>query len=165
MVGWELVCAVCSAGSLVGGIGRRGCAAGRSQGVRGVQRIMVSSAAAQRRAASGATGGGIAQGIEHVLAGLTRILWSFRVRVVTPNPTRSGFSSYGAIGITGTPPFNMTGPGLNQGFILEGQELGAAVAKQASLSSCGAGAGVGTGSAAPEVAAQQPGRAGWGYAT
>ena len=117
-----------------------------------------------------ATGGGIAQGIEHVLASLTRILWSFRIRVVTPNPTRSGFSSYGAIGITGTPPYNQTGPGLAEGFISEGNALGADVAKEAAmlLSTCGTACSESGRAAAAARRGAEDAEArhrGWGYAT
>ena len=41
--------------------------------------------------------GGYPQGVEHVLACLQRLLWSFRVKLLTPNPTRSGYDSYGAV--------------------------------------------------------------------
>jgi len=74
-----------------------------------------------------ATGGGIAQGIEHVLASLTRLLWSFRFNVVSADPTRSGFTSYGAVGITGTPPFNATGSFLAPGFIDAAYAYGAKI--------------------------------------
>lgn len=69
-----------------------------------------------------ATGGGVTQGIEHVLAALTRVLDTFRFRVVTPDPTRSGFSAYGAVAITGTPPFN--GSTIDQGFVAAGKAYG-----------------------------------------
>lgn len=78
------------------------------------------------------TGGGMTQGCEHVLAGLTRVLWSFRFQMVTPDPTRSGFTSYGAVAITGTPPFNLSTPGaIAQPFVDAGFQLGADVAKRA----------------------------------
>ena len=37
-----------------------------------------------------ATGGGIAQGVEHVLASLTRLLWSFRFDVVSADQLDRG---------------------------------------------------------------------------
>jgi NAD(P)H dehydrogenase (quinone) len=58
-----------------------------------------------------ATGGGIAQGIEHVLASLQRTLMSFQFQVVVPDPTSSPYTSFGAMAATETPPFNVTGPG------------------------------------------------------
>ena len=74
-----------------------------------------------------ATGGGLAQGVEHVLAGLQRLLWSYRIRVLAPNPTRSGYSSYGAVAITGTKPYfaNAT---IAQVFINAAQGFGAVIA-------------------------------------
>jgi multimeric flavodoxin WrbA len=47
------------------------------------------------------TAGGLAQGMEHTLTSLIRMLESFRVRVVTPDLTTGFFSSYGAIAVTG----------------------------------------------------------------
>ena len=82
-----------------------------------------------------ASGGGIAQGLEHVLAGLQRILWSFRIRVITPDPTRSGYTSYGAISVTGTPPFNTTA--LPEGFATAGQQFGSMLAKAAACAPTG----------------------------
>ena len=74
-----------------------------------------------------ATGGGLAQGLEHVLASLQRLLWSFRVQVITPNPTRSGFSSYGAVAVTGTPPWgdNVTHGAIAVPFATAAREFGA----------------------------------------
>ena len=77
-----------------------------------------------------ATGGGLAQGLEHVLSSLQRLLASFRIQCVTPKPTRSGYDSYGAIGVTGTPPFD--GAALAQPFTAAGEALGALVAAEVS---------------------------------
>jgi len=77
-----------------------------------------------------ATGGGLAQGLEHVLASLQRLLASFRIQCVTPAPTRSGYDSYGAVAVTGTPPFS--GTELADAFTAAGQALGALVAAEAS---------------------------------
>eukprot|EP00040_Diaphanoeca_grandis_P018768 m.98761 g.98761 ORF g.98761 m.98761 type:complete len:225 (-) comp27094_c0_seq1:84-758(-) len=76
-----------------------------------------------------ATGGGLSQGVEHVLSGLTRLLWSFRIQVVVPDPTRSGFSSYGAVAVTGTAPFNTT-KSIAQQFVGPASNLGKDVVKQ-----------------------------------
>eukprot|EP01051_Picozoa_sp_SAG22_P013694 SAG22_NODE_1563_length_4114_cov_6.143711_1_plen_239_part_00 len=86
-----------------------------------------------------ATGGGMAQGVEHVLACLQRLLWSFRVKVITPNPTRSGYDSYGAVAVTGTYPYNsslMACPDsrvscIAAPFVQAGIALGVEVAKAA----------------------------------
>ena len=52
--------------------------------------------------------------------------------MVTPDPTRSGYNSYGAIAITGTPPFNLTGNGvIAEPFVDAGVNLGAVVARRA----------------------------------
>lgn len=74
------------------------------------------------------TGGGLAQGVEHVIASLQRLLVSFRIRIVTPSPTRSGYDSYGAVAVTGTPPFNTTAGVIAEPFIEAGRALGALVA-------------------------------------
>ena len=81
-----------------------------------------------------ATGGGIAQGVEHVLASLTRLLWSFRFDVVSADPTRSGYASYGAIGITGTPPFN--GTSLSPEFVEAAKSYGKKVSSHAAVREC-----------------------------
>ena len=75
------------------------------------------------------TGGGLSQGLEHVLAALQRILFSFRIRVITPDPTRDGFASYGAVAVTGTPPFN--GTGVAKPFADAAFSYGAQLATQA----------------------------------
>ena len=79
------------------------------------------------------TASGLAQGMEHTLTSLIGMLQSFRIRVVTPDPAASGFhSSYGAIAVTGTPPFNVSGPPtwdqIHPSFIDPAQELGKKVA-------------------------------------
>eukprot|EP00958_Prasinococcus_capsulatus_P014642 scaffold1540_cov359-Prasinococcus_capsulatus_cf.AAC.7 len=76
-----------------------------------------------------ATGGGISQGIEHTLTSLARALWSFRIQVVTSDPTQSGYASYGAIAITGTSPFNETTPSIDPEFADAAQSLGTRVAR------------------------------------
>ena len=76
-----------------------------------------------------ATGGGLAQGVEHVLAGLQRLLWSYRARVLTPNPTRSGYSSYGAVAITGTPPYNGSSA-IAQPFVDAAKRFGVIIANE-----------------------------------
>jgi NAD(P)H dehydrogenase (quinone) len=78
-----------------------------------------------------ATGGGMNQGVEHVVTGLQRALESFRIQYVAPDPSRSGYHSYGSIAITGTPPFNLTAPQLSQQFIQPGKDLGKKVASAA----------------------------------
>ena len=77
-----------------------------------------------------ATGGGIAQGVEHVLASLTRTLMTYQVRPVVPDPTGSPYTSYGAFAATRTPPFNETGK-LAQAFVDVGRDFGAQVAELA----------------------------------
>jgi NAD(P)H dehydrogenase (quinone) len=70
------------------------------------------------------TGGGFAQGIEHVLAELIRRLVHFKVDVIYPDQTfGGGYHSYGAIAVTGTPPWNAT-KGVAQVFLDAGQDLG-----------------------------------------
>ena len=81
-----------------------------------------------------ATGGGLAQGLEHVLSGLQRLLESFRIQVLTPSPTGSAYSSYGAVAVTGTPPFNAS-EGVADVFADAGRTLGAFVAAKARLQS------------------------------
>jgi len=76
-----------------------------------------------------ATGGGLAQGLEHVLASLQRLLASFRIQTLTPSPTRSGYASYGAVAVTGTPPFDSAA--LDEVFVKAGQALGSLVARTA----------------------------------
>ena len=80
-----------------------------------------------------ATGGGLAQGVEHVLTSLARTLYSFRVRLVVPDPSASPTASYGAVAITGTPPwFNATmSDALDPIFLADGRSLGARVAQAA----------------------------------
>ena len=63
------------------------------------------------------------------VAGLHRLLSSFRIQCLTPPPTRSGYDSYGAVGVTGTPPFN--GTALAEPFVDAGRALGAFVAARA----------------------------------
>ena len=72
------------------------------------------------------TGGGLAQGIEHVVASLQRLLASFRIQCLTPSPTRSGYNSYGAVAVTGTSPFN--GSEIGAPFLKAGEDLGGLVA-------------------------------------
>ena len=82
---------------------------------------------ATKKGAAFATGGGLAQGLEHVIASLQRLLSSFRIQCLTPAPTRSGYDSYGAVAVTGTPPFNDTT--LAAPFVQAGEALGAIVAE------------------------------------
>mmetsp|Transcript_50314 Transcript_50314/g.93014 ORF Transcript_50314/g.93014 Transcript_50314/m.93014 type:complete len:217 (-) Transcript_50314:291-941(-) len=49
-----------------------------------------------------ATGGGMQQGMEHVLTSLSRLLWSFGFQVVIPPPS-TGYSTYGAAATFGDP--------------------------------------------------------------
>jgi flavodoxin len=70
------------------------------------------------------SGGGLAQGVEHVIASLQRLLTSFRIRLLTPDPTRSGYDSYGAVAVTGTPPFNMSDGAIATPFVQAGHALG-----------------------------------------
>lgn len=58
-----------------------------------------------------ATGGGMAQGVEHTNSCIQRILASFRVKLLQPDPTRSGYASYGPVAVTGTYPFNTSALG------------------------------------------------------
>lgn len=74
------------------------------------------------------TGGGIAQGIEHVLASLHRTLMSYNFKVVTPDATKSGYASYGVMAITGTAPFNLTGGAIAECFVEPAQTYGAQIA-------------------------------------
>ena len=86
-----------------------------------------------KRGAAFATGGGLEQGLEHVITTLHRVLHSFRFEVVTPSPTRSGYNSYGAIAVTGTPPyFNASVGTIPYEFIDAGMDLGAVVARRCS---------------------------------
>ena len=82
-----------------------------------------------KRGAVFATGGGVAQGVEHVLSGLARLLESFRFSLVMPDPTRSGYTSYGAVAVTGTPPWNTTdiAPGFREAAVALGADVVAAV--------------------------------------
>ena len=80
----------------------------------------------QKVGATFTTGGGLAQGLEHVVTSLQRLLASFRIQCLTPSPTRSGYDSYGAVGVTGTPPFN--GSTLAEPFVEAGWAFGARVA-------------------------------------
>ena len=78
-----------------------------------------------------ATGAGLAQGLEHVIAGLSRALLSFRVRVVTPDVSAWPSSGYGAVAVTGTPPwFNDSAHHyrVDDVFLAAGRALGARVA-------------------------------------
>jgi multimeric flavodoxin WrbA len=60
-----------------------------------------------------ATGGGIHQGTEGTLQGLTRALLNFGFRMVTPKVSTSGFySSLGASAVTGTSPWKVSSGGL-----------------------------------------------------
>ena len=78
-----------------------------------------------------ATGGGLAQGAEHVLTSIVRLFHSFRIQALSPSPTRSGYNSYGAIAITGTPPyFNSTAGTIAAEFADSGRDLGALVANK-----------------------------------
>eukprot|EP01047_Picozoa_sp_COSAG01_P082046 COSAG01_NODE_16605_length_1221_cov_8.632799_1_plen_90_part_00 len=76
------------------------------------------------------TGGGFAQGIEHVLAGLIRRLVHFKLDVVYPDQTfGAGYHSYGAIAVTGTPPWNAT-KGVAKVFLDAGADLGRTMARR-----------------------------------
>ena len=67
------------------------------------------SSLAGKKGAVFTTGGGLAQGLEHVLAELIRRLVHFKMDVVYPDQTfGAGYHSYGAIAVTGTPPWNAT---------------------------------------------------------
>jgi NAD(P)H dehydrogenase (quinone) len=79
-----------------------------------------------------ATGGGMNQGVEHVVTGLQRALESFRIRYIAPDPSRNGYHSYGGVAITGTEPFNLTAPHISKQFLQPGKDLGAKVASAAS---------------------------------
>eukprot|EP00038_Savillea_parva_P017509 m.20551 g.20551 ORF g.20551 m.20551 type:complete len:220 (+) comp3802_c0_seq1:86-745(+) len=70
-----------------------------------------------------ATGGGMAQGVEHTNSCIHRILESFRVTVIDPDPTRSGYASYGPVAVTGTYPFN--GTELDTAWVTAGATFGA----------------------------------------
>lgn len=48
--------------------------------------------------------------------------------MVTPNPTRDGVHSYGAIAVTGTPPWNLSAPAIAEVFKEAGGDLGQKVA-------------------------------------
>lgn len=81
-----------------------------------------------------ATGGGVNQGVAHVVTGLQRVLESFRIQYVAPDPSRNGYHSYGAVAITGTEPFNTScssdfcgGAGIAPVFAVTAAELGAKV--------------------------------------
>ena len=78
-----------------------------------------------------ATGGGISQGIEHVLTSLQRTLNSYSFQVVIPDPTISAYTSYGVMAATKTPPFNLTAPGVAQCFLDTGKAYGQQVANLA----------------------------------
>ena len=78
-----------------------------------------------------ATGGGMNQGVEHVVTGLQRALESFRIRYIAPDPSRNGYHSYGGVAITGTEPFNLTAPQISKEFLQPGKDLGAKVAAAA----------------------------------
>mmetsp|Transcript_48069 Transcript_48069/g.107929 ORF Transcript_48069/g.107929 Transcript_48069/m.107929 type:complete len:218 (-) Transcript_48069:26-679(-) len=54
-----------------------------------------------------ATGGGMHQGLEHVLSSLARLLWSFGFQVVIPPPS-TPYSTYGAGAVFGEPFPNNT---------------------------------------------------------
>ncbi len=77
------------------------------------------------------TGGGIAQGVEHVLASLQRTLQSYSVRVLVPDPTTSAYTSYGCFAATATPPFNLTGSAIAQPFLDVATAYGAQIATAA----------------------------------
>jgi len=76
------------------------------------------------------TGGGFAQGIEHVLAELIRRLVHFKMEVIYPDQTfGAGYHSYGAIAVTGTPPWNET-KGVAPVFLDAAADLGRTVSKR-----------------------------------
>lgn len=80
------------------------------------------------------TGGGLAQGIEHVLAELIRRLVHFKMEVLYPDQTfGAGYHSYGAIAVTGTAPWDHSTPGhsvVDKVFLDSGAALGQRVAQQ-----------------------------------
>lgn len=81
-----------------------------------------------------ATGGGVNQGVGHVVTGIQRVLESFRIEYIAPDPSRNGYHSYGAVAITGTPPyFNATAPAIAPEFVQTGMDLGLKVAAAAAV--------------------------------
>jgi multimeric flavodoxin WrbA len=76
-----------------------------------------------------ATGGGLAQGVEHVITSLQRTLLSFNLELVASSPTSSAYASYGAVAVTGGPYAKVAG--LAPEFVAAGKALGAHVAEQA----------------------------------
>jgi len=80
-----------------------------------------------------ATGGGLAQGLEHVLAELVRRLVHFKMHVVYPDQTfGSGYHSYGAIAVTATEPWSDGGgpASVAKVFLDAGTDLGRTVASR-----------------------------------
>ena len=80
-----------------------------------------------------ATGGGIHQGTEAVLAGLAGGLLNFGFRLVTPRVSADGYhASLGAAAVTGTPPWGAgAGAGVDAAFLRVAGELGARLAAEA----------------------------------
>ena len=80
------------------------------------------------------TGGGLAQGLEFVLAELTRRLTHFRIDVVTSDMTwGAGVHSYGAVAVTGTDPWSDVGAkhaSVAKVFLDAGAALGRSVAQR-----------------------------------
>ena len=80
-----------------------------------------------------ATGGGMAQGLEHAITGLHRLLMSFRVALIVPPPQGSPYNSYGAVAVTGPGPFHVNGSALiAEPFADAGRALGRQVALEVS---------------------------------
>lgn len=79
------------------------------------------------------TGGGLAQGIEHVMSELNRRLIHFKLETVRPDMTwGAGIHSYGAYAITGTPPWSDAGKpaSVAKVFLDAGAALGTTVAQR-----------------------------------
>ena len=78
-------------------------------------------------------GGGLAQGIEHVMSELNRRLIHFKLETVRPDMTwGAGIHSYGAYAITGTPPWSDAGKPASVAkiFLDAGAALGTTVAQR-----------------------------------
>ena len=78
-------------------------------------------------------GGGLAQGIEHVMSELNRRLIHFKLETVRPDMTwGAGIHSYGAYAITGTPPWSDAGKpaSVAKVFLDAGAALGTTVAQR-----------------------------------
>eukprot|EP00403_Amphidinium_massartii_P039471 CAMPEP_0178446232 /NCGR_PEP_ID=MMETSP0689_2-20121128/40682_1 /TAXON_ID=160604 /ORGANISM="Amphidinium massartii, Strain CS-259" /LENGTH=218 /DNA_ID=CAMNT_0020071019 /DNA_START=37 /DNA_END=693 /DNA_ORIENTATION=- len=81
-----------------------------------------------------ATGGGMHQGMEHVLVSLARMMWSFNLHVVMPSPTLSGYITYGAGAVTGTTPFNESTPLIAEPYAAAARAFGQYLATETAAS-------------------------------